>query len=278
MLSDILVALVIGFVVVTLTAAFLRLSRDGDARRDYTATLRAVRWWMWPAALAHIVVLVVSIVGLVSAVPVLGFGWWQLLGGSGNIALGQTGRDGQWWNLLALCIPIALMVLVPYLAIQEEYVFRYASEDDSRWVRLRRQALFGIGHAVVMGVPVAAGFVLIGSGLLYELLYFRSLNQRLARTELVSLTTLPVQHEYPTRPTGPYDPAAWDAHHAEVDRVIEENQRLRELWRQELEEQGEQRAAQVDELRAAACANAAAFHCCTNWLIIGALIAWLLAV
>lgn len=276
-MSDVLAALVIGLVVVTLTAAIFRLVRDGDARRDYTAPLRAVRWWMWPAALLHIIALVVTVVGLVSTVPVLGFGWWQLLGGSGNIALGQTGRDGEWWRFLAHCVPIVLMLLVPYLAMKEEYAFRYASEDDSRWVRLRRQAVFGIGHAVVMGVPIAAGFVLIGSGLVYEFIYFRSLAGRLARTELVSLTAALVQHEYPAAPAGPYDPAAWDVHHAEVGRVIEENQRLREVWRHELEEKGEQRATQVGELRTAACADSAAFHCCTNWLIIGVLIAWLLA-
>lgn len=274
---DVLVAVVVSFVVVSLVAGFVRLARDDDARRDYTATLRAIRWWMWPAALLHIVILAVIMVGLVTAVSPLGFGWWQLLGGSGNIALGQTGRDGEWWHLLALSIPIVLAVLVPYLAIQEEFAFRYGSEDDSRLVRLRRQAAFGIAHPVIMGVPVAAGFVLVGSGLLYEFIYFRSLARRLARTELVSLTTSPVQHDYPPRPTGPYDAAAWDAHHVAFERVIEENQRLRAEWREQLEEQGEQRAAQIAELRTATCADAAALHCCTNWLIIGALIAWLIA-
>lgn len=276
-MTDVVVAVVVGLVIGVLAIGAVRLGRDADARTDYVATLRAIRWWMWPAAVVHIACIVGVVVFLLQTFPSLRLGWWMMLGGSGNIALGQTGRAGAWWNVVALAIPVSVCALVPYLAHQEEIAFRYGSELDSRWAVLRRQSVFGIGHSIVMGVPIAAGLTLIGSGVLYDAIYTRALSRYLSETDLVPITPEPHRLDYPPYPQGPYDPAVWEARYIEFTRINSENNRLRKEWTEQLTREGAEREEQIDELRRSACATAAAFHSCTNWIVIGVLMAFLIA-
>ncbi|WFR71072.1 hypothetical protein P9209_17040 [Prescottella defluvii] len=46
--------------------------------------------------------------------PFTRFGWWVALGGTGNISLGQTGKDGMGWTMLGVAVPLGLALLVPY--------------------------------------------------------------------------------------------------------------------------------------------------------------------
>lgn len=272
-----LVVVVLGAVALMLGAASHQLMRDITARRAYFATLRALRWWMLPAAAGQIAGLVAVSVLLLSLIPFLQFGWWMLLGGSGNVALGQTGRSGEWWQLVGLLVPLWLTALLPHFAYQEEMVFRYGSEQLSRGRQLRRQMVFGLSHSLIAGVPIGAGIALIGSGLLYQCVYFRSLQRLRNRTDRVAVSEAPARLESPPRPAGPYDPAAWDAHHAACDQVAEQNRALRDRWMAETKAQSDARDAQLRNLREGAVVTAAALHTVSNALIVGLLVTWLVS-
>jgi hypothetical protein len=230
---------------------------------------------MLPTAIGHIVCVIAIMMLLLLAVPILGVGWWMLLGGAGNVALGQTGHTGGSWQITGRVVPLWIFLLVPLLAHGEEMSFRYGSERDSTSRRPRRQIVFGLGHSVVAGVPIAAGVALIGSGLLYQLVYLSSLNNLLDRTDLVVRTPEPTRLNYPPAPAGPYDPAVWETHHAEFDGVSEGNRVLLEEWFAETKQQDDERQAQVKRLRESAVATAAALHTVSNWLIVAVLIGWL---
>lgn len=111
-MTDIAVIAVISVVVLSLIAGGLLLLRSPDVRRGYLATIRAIRWWMWPVAVAHVLLILFSLNLLLTAVPVLQLGWWMLLGGSGNVALGQTGRDGSLWQFIAIAVPLAVLLQI----------------------------------------------------------------------------------------------------------------------------------------------------------------------
>jgi hypothetical protein len=274
-MSDVLVVIVLCAVGVLLAVSSSRLWRDAEARADYLETVRALRWWMLPTAIGHVVCLVAIVTLLLRAAPILGVGWWMLLGGVGNVALGQTGNTGGSWQILGLVVPLWIFFLVPILAHGEEITFRYGTERNSKARILRRQMVFGLGHAVFAGVPIAAGVALIGSGLLYQLVYVTSLNRLLDRTDLVVPTPEPARRDYPPPPAGPYDPAVWEAHHVEFDRVSEGNRVQLEEWFAETKQQRDERQAQLKSIRRIAASTAAALHTTCNWLIVGFLIGWL---
>jgi hypothetical protein len=274
-MTDVLVAIVLCAVGMLLASATWRLLRDGDVRGHYLATVRAIRWWMLPTAIGHIVCVIAIVMLLLLAVPILGVGWWMVLGGIGNVALGQTGHTGGPWQIIGFVVPLWIFLLVPLLAHGEEMSFRYGSERDSKGQRLRRLMVFGLGHSVVAGVPIAAGVALIGSGLLYQLVYLTSLNRIVDRTDLVVRTPEPTRLDYPSSPAGPYDPAVWEAHHAEFTRVSEGNRVLLEEWFAETKQQDDERQAQIKSLRETAASTATAVHAVNNWLIVAVLIGWL---
>lgn len=274
-MSDVLVVIVLCAVGMLLVMSSSRLLRDAEVRGNYLETVRALRWWMLPTAIGQVGCVLAIVMLLLQAVPILGVGWWMLLGGVGNIALGQTGHTGGWWQIVGLVVPLWIFFLVPILAHGEEMAFRYASEQDSKGRVLRRQMVFGLGHSVMAGVPIAAGVALIGSGLLYQLVYVTSLNRLLDRTNLAMRTPEPTRLDYPPAPVGPYDPAVWAAHHADFNRVSEGNRVLLEEWFAETKQQDVERQAQIKRARRAAAATAAALHAVSNWLIVGLLIGWL---
>jgi hypothetical protein len=274
-MTDVLVVIVLCAVGMLLASTTWRLLRDGDMRGHYLATVRAIHWWMLPTAIGHIVGVVAIMMLLLQATPILGAGWWMLLGGTGNVALGQTGHTGGSWQIFGLVVPLWIFLLVPLLAHGEEMSFRYGSERNSKGRILRRQIVFGLGHSIVAGVPIAAGVALIGSGLLYQLVYLRSLNRLLDRTELVVRTQEPARLDHPPTPAGPYDPAVWKAHHVEFASVSEGNRVLLEEWFAETKQQDDERQAQIKSLRESAASTAAALHTVSNWLIVAVLIGWL---
>ena len=158
-MKEAVAAVVIIFVLTDLTRTAVRICRNPQHRREYSETVRSLRWWMVPAGLAHLVAVGATAVLLLTLVPPLRYGWWSLIGGSGNVLLGQTGHSGTLWRLVGIALPLILVVVVPWLAHLEESTFRAGSENRSVPRRLAVQLGFGLIHCMA-GVPLAVGIAL----------------------------------------------------------------------------------------------------------------------
>lgn len=144
--------------------------RQPRMRAEYRAVLSEMRWWMLPAGVGSIALLLGTIY-LLMKVPGLSWGWWKLLGGSGNAMAGQTGFHGTGWRLMALAVPVALALAMPSLALTEERIFRDGSEQQTWGQRIFRQLKFGLLHSLLAGVPLAAGLALTLAGLYFTQAY-----------------------------------------------------------------------------------------------------------
>ncbi len=186
-MKEAVAAVVIIFVLTDLTRTAVRICRDPQHRREYSETVRSLRWWMVPAGLAHLVAVGATAVLLLTLVPPLRYGWWSLIGGSGNVLLGQTGNSGTLWRLVGIVLPLILVVVVPWLAHLEESTFRAGSENRSVPRRLAVQLGFGLIHCMA-GVPLAVGIALTISGLYYERVYLTAMSRwRSAITAIVDI-------------------------------------------------------------------------------------------
>jgi hypothetical protein len=243
------------------------LARTKHLRDDYRQTVRAIRWWMIPAALAQLLVVVATMLAL-AKLPFLSFGWWRLLGGTGNIALGQTHQPGLIWRVLAFAVPIAVVVIVPMEAHSEEMAFRFRAEKYSVIQRLRTQFRFGIMHCLV-GIPIAAGLALTLSGLYYLAVYLHAIRQ--LGPEMAGASEVPRYERlpYPRVPaTTAYDPEAWRAHDREREGVRIENERRLNQWLNTRPAQAGASIERVNQVRRHAATKAAAAHAVSNWLVI----------
>ncbi|MDT0223941.1 hypothetical protein [Gordonia sp. AC31] len=178
-------ALAVIAVMVSSLVVTLYQHRDSRLRADYIAVIRAIRWWMIPAALAQLATVALVMI-LLLKIPVLQYGWWNLLGGQGNAALGQTGYSGSLWTAVSVALPVMLFLALPALALGEEELFRRHTEDDSHVRRAARQVGFGLMHLIV-GVPLAAGLALTISGFYFMAVYLhaiRSTDHRAAKQHL----------------------------------------------------------------------------------------------
>ncbi|WP_305091393.1 hypothetical protein [Prescottella sp. R16] len=267
-------ALVLAMVTATMAVWVRRLIRSPRTRADYLATVRALRWWMIPGALAQITLVVTAFWATTTLLPVTRFGWWTALGGSGNIAFGQSGRDGIGWTLVAVAVPVLLVVLIPVFAHNEERIFREGSETWSRGRRIRTPIVFGLVH-LTMGIPVAAGVALAVSGFYFQWMYLRVVRPQVPAIDALyeasrqTVPAPPTEEPCPPLPVGaPYDPDEWDRVQALRAEVRARNWQRRQTWDGEnLRRLREQRAA----LRAPAVATAAAAHTASNWLLCGTL-------
>jgi hypothetical protein len=280
-MTKIIAAIVLALVVATLFTELVRVIRRTDIREDYARTIRSMRWWMLPAALGQLIVVGAVYFTIINLVPVLSWGWWRLVGGSGNILLGQTGQTGIGWKVIGLLLPVVALLAVPSLAHGEEMIFRYRAEEQSPARRLKKQFLFGLWHFQA-GVPVAACLALTTSGLYFLLVYLRACRRIDSMIPAVEEVPGPERLPYPKLPamTG-YDPEAWAAHDRERDRVSAENDRLFQQWSDELHgrvrAQVEATYERIQQIRMAATAKAAAAHAVSNWVVITVFIAWLIA-
>jgi hypothetical protein len=96
--------------------------------------------------------------------PVLRWGWWTSIGGTGSIVLGQSGDGGWTSQLVAVAMLLVLVAAIPVLAYGEEDLFRRGTEHRSALGRLRSASLFGIIHAA-MGIPLGVAVALTVAGL-----------------------------------------------------------------------------------------------------------------
>jgi hypothetical protein len=111
-----------------------------------------------------------------SYVPLLDFGWTNLLfGDSGNMWLKPI-SDASDSSIrgVRIMVPlffVAFMIAIPFLAWYEEKMFRHGHTE---WNAIVKQSIkFGLIHCVV-GVPISAGLAIIVPGLFYGMKYKRA--------------------------------------------------------------------------------------------------------
>lgn len=117
-----------------------------------------------------VLVFVVTVSVMLNSIPVLGWGWWQLLDSS-------TEAGGQNAIMASTSIPIVgtifLVVLffaMPRLAEYEEELFRKGTTNWKNGVK--RSILFGLVHCF-MGVSIGVGLALSICGLWFTHQYFK---------------------------------------------------------------------------------------------------------
>lgn len=161
--------------------------------------------------LALLVVVMGTAVGLMTFVPLTGFGLGSLVGLTGNavfapleeavVRVGEPGgaASGTDWGLLAVTVGFlgALLALLPWLAYVEERVFRegleHAEPAREAWTALR----FGLVHLVML-IPVAAALAIAVAGFAYGRVY-RAAYRRAAHRELTGPLGVPVVQADATR-------------------------------------------------------------------------------
>lgn len=127
-----------------------------------------------------VIVLMVASAIVLSQVPGFTYGWTALFfdGKSGNILLKPVMEGSESSHILIrLMVPVfivALAFILPYLARSEERMFR---KGHRAWGSIIKQSVkFGLIHCLV-GVPLAAGIVLIIAGLFFGLKYKRAFDR-----------------------------------------------------------------------------------------------------
>ncbi|MFH5209214.1 hypothetical protein [Antrihabitans spumae] len=246
--------------------------RDSSRVETYRRTVRAIRPWMFLTTVVHIAVLLAAIVALLQ-VPFLSYGWWKLLGGDGNVLVGQTGFDGIGWQIASLVIPVGIFVLVPDLAYGEELMFRLGADSMSHIERLQRQVRFGIAHCL-MGVPLAAGIALILSGYYYQAIYLRALRRLELDVVPAEGVPRPTTKPYPPGPshTGSNDEAKLEQWRLEMARVATENEQRITQWYNDYPKLVARQDRQADALRLEALTTAAAAHTVMNWIVVSVIV------
>jgi hypothetical protein len=124
------------------------------------------------AFLAALVVMTIGVVVLSLDLPVLNWGWFQLVGDAVGEPTGPTNIVVVPLEIPLLAVPfLALLVFVlPDLAAAEERVFRVGTHG---WLDgTRRSLVFGAAH-LVMGIPIGAVVPLTVAGLWLTWHYFR---------------------------------------------------------------------------------------------------------
>ena len=112
-----------------------------------------------------IVAVIVSTAFVLIQLPVLSWGWWTMIGGEGNPAVGVTDRD---YGIVSVVIPLffigLLIVGLPLLVAREVGGFRWGAAPRGTATNLWRSLVFGLAHAVV-GIPIGAALALSIGGL-----------------------------------------------------------------------------------------------------------------
>ncbi|MEV0947688.1 hypothetical protein [Rhodococcus sp. NPDC049939] len=271
-MGDIFSAIVLLFVITSLALWVRRLARNSVHRADYVGTVRAIRWWMVPGAIAQLTLVGTTFWALTTFVPFTRFGWWIALGGSGNVALGQTGKDGIGWMLLAVAIPLGVTLLIPLFAVNEERMFRAGAEGWTAGRRIRKQVTFGLIH-LTMGIPVAAGLALVISGFYFEWVYLRSVRRHRSEIDALRDVPPPAEEACPPLPVGaPYDPEEWDRIQMLRSEVRARNRQRRLDWEVSVLKESRRPRGQQAALQASAVTTAAAAHATSNWIICGVLL------
>lgn len=274
-LATVLTVVVVALIAASLLRSLHGVVRHERLRQDYRRTVMAMRWWMIPGAIGQLTVVVAVYVALVNMFPLLGWGWWRMLGNSGNVTLAQTGQSGLIWKVVGVAVPILAAAVVPWLAHAEELAFRDRAERQGVRRRVTRQVAFGLTHFWA-GIPIAACLALTISGLYFLMVYLRAIAA--LGPELAAAHEMP-QYErlpYPALPANlGQDPDAAAELQRERERVRMENERRRNEWAGNLGDQISASRDRVDQVRRRAIAKSAAAHAVSNWVLIVLLVLFL---
>ena len=164
MLLNLLTIGVLGFVGVRLVSG-ARFSLRGQGRTYTLLIVRGIRprhLLMAPCVL----LLVLIAAGLLIQLPVLRWGWWTAIGGTGNPVTGGTeqtkGTALEW--LVPIAFMLVLLPAIPLFAQTEERMFRFGAESWSGRKRVAKSVQFGLAHAII-GIPIGVALALsIGGG------------------------------------------------------------------------------------------------------------------
>jgi hypothetical protein len=173
MQTNVLTFAVLGFMGVRLISG-LRTSRSTGGRTIVRQVLRTIRWrHVWPVP--FLLAAVVAVASLLLLVPGLSWGWWSMLGGSGNPVFGSSDTTaGTVWELVVPLVFVALLLpALPLFAHAEERIFRTGAESWSLRRRAWKVLQFGLVHALI-GVPLAAALAISIGGAYFMRVYLRA--------------------------------------------------------------------------------------------------------
>lgn len=273
--ATILTAIVVAFIAASMLRSLRNVVRHERLRQEYRETVLAMRWWMIPAAIGQLTVVISVYVALVNVFPLLGWGWWRVLGNNGNVGLAQTGQSGWIWAVVGVAVPIIVAALVPWVAHAEELAFRYRAEQQGLRRKVLRQTVFGLTHFWA-GIPIAACLALTLSGLYFLMVYLRTIAT--LGPEVEAARQMPQYERLPSPALSDNmdeDPDAWAELHRERERVRTENERRRNEWADNLGAQITASHDRVDQVRRRAVASSAAAHAVSNWVVIVLLVLFL---
>jgi len=171
-LTNILTFAVLGFMGFRLVAG-LRHSRSLQGRAIVSQVVHRIGWrHVWPVPLV-LTVVVVAATALMQ-LPGLSWGWWSMLGGTGNPVFGESDATvGTLWEwIIPLTFMCLLLPALPLFAYAEERMFRAGAQVWSRQRRLSKVLQFGMIHAIV-GIPLGAALALSLGGVYFMWVYLR---------------------------------------------------------------------------------------------------------
>jgi hypothetical protein len=115
-----------------------------------------------------------AITVLLAGDTVLRWGWWSVLGGTGNVILGEAQESGQILSdlILPILILTPLLLSLGRFALYEERIFRRGDEGRGIGGRLSRSLTFGLAH-LIMGIPIGAAIGLGVGGFGFSQVYLR---------------------------------------------------------------------------------------------------------
>ncbi len=148
--------------------------------------LRGIRPRHFALALRVLAGVLIAVLMLLAPNTVLRWGWWESLGGTGNVIFAQSSHPAEWISRVALpiLIVIALLVSLSLFALHEERAFRRGDEARGTGERLWRSLLFGLAH-LVMGIPIGAALGLGVGGFGFSQAYRRRWRESGSRLQSV---------------------------------------------------------------------------------------------
>src|SRR6476469_1921391 len=138
------------------------LSTDTDMRRRYRKTVTGLRLRHFVKVVPTLFLVFIA-VGLLWQIKPLHFGWWSLLGGQGNPALGKAQGLPTWGVWLGMLVAACTILGMRLLAYIEEQLFRVGAEHRSLIGNGIASLLFGLMH-ILIGIPLAVALALTIGG------------------------------------------------------------------------------------------------------------------